>query len=80
VLYLVMGWLVVVAAKPLLAHVSTVGLGWLVTGGLMYTVGVVFYASRRIRYSHAVWHVFVMAGSFCHYLAVVYAVVLPTKI
>lgn len=46
----------------------------------MYTVGVVFFASRKIPYGHAVWHVFVMAGSFCHFLAVLYAVVLPTKI
>jgi hemolysin III len=46
----------------------------------MYTVGVVFYASRRIRYSHVAWHLFVVAGSVCHYLAVVHAVVLSTKI
>lgn len=78
-LYLVMGWLVVVATKPLLAHVSAVGLGWLVAGGVMYTVGVVFFASRKIRYGHAVWHGFVIAGSVCHYLAVLYAVVLPAK-
>ena len=78
-LYLVMGWLVVVATKPLLAHVSAAGLEWLVAGGVMYTVGVVFFASRKIRYGHAVWHGFVMAGSFCHYLAVLYAVVLPGK-
>ncbi len=80
VLYLAMGWLAVVAIKPLLTHVSAVGLGWLVVGGIMYTIGVVFYASRRIPYSHAVWHILVMAGSFCHYLAVLYAVVLPARI
>jgi len=80
VLYLAMGWLAVVAIKPLLAHVSVVGLRWLLAGGIMYTIGVVFYASRRIPYSHAVWHLFVIAGSFYHYFAVLYAVVLPTKI
>jgi hemolysin III len=80
VLYLAMGWLVVVAARPLVTHVSALGLRWLVAGGVMYTVGVVFFASRKIPYGHAVWHLFVMAGSVCHYLAVLYAVVLPTKI
>ena len=79
-LYLAMGWLVLVAAKPLVAHVSAIGLRWLVAGGVLYTVGVVFYASRRVPYSHAVWHLFVMAGSVCHYLAVIYAVVPSRKI
>jgi hemolysin III len=80
VLYLAMGWLVVIAARPLVAHVSAVGLRSLVAGGVMCTVGVVFFASRKIPFGHAVWHIFVMAGSVCHYLAVLYAVVLPTKI
>jgi hemolysin III len=80
VLYLAMGWLVVIAARPLVTHVSAVGLRWLVAGGVMCTVGVVFFASRKIPFGHAVWHIFVMAGSVCHYLAVLYAVVLPTKI
>jgi hemolysin III len=74
-LYLLMGWLVLIAAKPLVAHVSSAGLRWLVAGGIAYTAGVVFYASRRIPYSHAVWHLFVIAGSVCHYMAVLYAVV-----
>lgn len=80
VLYLVLGWLILVAAKPLVAHVSAIGLRWLLAGGILYTVGVVFYASRKIPYGHVVWHLLVMAGSVCHYLAVVYAVVLPAKI
>jgi hemolysin III len=80
VLYLVLGWLILVAARPLAAHVSAIGLRWLVAGGIVYTVGVVFYASRRIPYCHVVWHLLVMAGSVCHYLAVVYAVVLSTKV
>jgi hemolysin III len=78
-LYLAMGWLALLAAKPLLAHVSAVGLRWLVAGGAMYTIGVVFYASRRIPYGHAVCHLFVIAGSLCHYFAVLYAVVPSTK-
>ena len=76
-LYVAMGWLVVVAAKPLLMHVSAAGVRWLVAGGVIYTLGVVFYATRRVPYAHAIWHIFVLAGSICHYLAVLYAVVLP---
>jgi len=59
--------------------VPRVGLIWLIAGGLMYTMGVVFFASKRIPYSHVIWHVFVMAGSICHYVAVLYSVVLPIK-
>ena len=77
--YLAMGWLALAGAKPFVAHVSPLGLRWLVAGGVMYTVGVIFYASRRIPYSHAVWHLFVIAGSVFHYLAVLYAVVLSTS-
>jgi predicted membrane channel-forming protein YqfA (hemolysin III family) len=55
--------------------VPTIGLIWLVAGGLMYTVGVVFYACKKIPYNHVIWHVFVMAGSTCHYFAVVYSVI-----
>ena len=70
-LYLLMGWVVVVAAKPLIAEVPTAGLLWLLAGGLAYTVGVVFFATdSRLRYGHFVWHLFVMAGTICHYFAV----------
>jgi len=79
VVYLAMGWLAIIAVKPLLLHVSTPGIAWLVAGGLMYTVGVAFFAAPRLRYSHAIWHVFVMAGSVCHYTAVLLAVVLVAK-
>ena len=74
-LYLLMGWTVVIAVKPLLAHVPPGGIAWLVAGGLAYTGGVVFYAWTRLRYSHAIWHLFVLAGSVCHYIAVVLYVV-----
>ncbi len=68
--YVGMGWLGVIAVRPLLAHLSTGGLVWLLAGGLAYTVGTVFYHNRRLRYAHAVWHVFVLAGSLCHFLAI----------
>lgn len=70
-LYVAMGWLVIVAIQPLVASLTSAGLGWLVAGGLCYTGGVVFFlADRRLRYAHAVWHLFVMAGSTCHFFAV----------
>ena len=74
-LYICMGWVVIVAVKPLVAHVPPAGIAWLAAGGLAYTGGVVFYAWTRLRYSHAIWHVFVLAGSLCHYVAVVLYVV-----
>lgn len=70
-LYLAMGWLVVIAAVPLLERVPLTGVIWLVAGGLAYTVGVIFFVlDSRIRYSHAVWHGFVALGTGCHFFAV----------
>ena len=77
--YLLMGWLAVVAVRPLLQLLPFSGLVWLAAGGLLYTAGVVFFACRRIPYHHVVWHVFVLAGSTCHYFAVLYSVVLSAK-
>lgn len=72
-LYLLMGWLMVIAAYPLYVRMETAGLVWLVAGGLAYTVGVVFFAlDSRLRYSHFVWHLFVLAGTTCHYFAVLW--------
>ena len=68
--YLMMGWLIVIAIKPLVANVPPVGIFWLAAGGLAYTGGVVFYAMKTVRYSHMVWHLFVAAGSVCHFIAV----------
>jgi hemolysin III len=65
-----MGWLVLIALKPVLAAVSRAGVGWLAAGGLCYTLGVVLYAWRRLPYNHAIWHVFVLAGSACHFFAI----------
>jgi hemolysin III len=70
VAYLFLGWLVVVALGPMLALVPHGGLWLLLAGGLCYSVGVIFYLWRRLRYHHAVWHAFVLGGSTCHYLAV----------
>lgn len=73
-LYLVMGWAVVVAVKPMLTHVPPSGLWLLLAGGLCYTGGLGFYLWKRLPYHHAVWHLFVLAGSILHYLAIFYAV------
>ena len=70
-LYLAMGWLVFFAAVPLFRHMPLPSMSWLVAGGLAYTVGVVFFVlDSRYRYSHAVWHGFVAAGTGCHTFAV----------
>jgi hemolysin III len=69
-LYLGMGWLVVIAIKPLLERVPLPGLLWLVAGGLAYSAGVAFYSAKRRRYTHFVWHLFVLTGTVCHFFAV----------
>ncbi len=69
-LYVAMGWVAVVAAGPLVERMPLAGLAWLVAGGLCYTLGAaVFMLDNRVRYAHAVWHVFVLAGSVCHFFA-----------
>jgi hemolysin III len=74
-LYIAMGWTVLVAMKPLVGAVAPGGIALLVSGGLAYTVGIVFYASRRLPYGHAVWHLFVLAGSVFHFFAILFYVV-----
>lgn len=74
-IYLGMGWLAVVAVRPILQALSTEVLLWLLAGGLAYTIGTIFYHSRRIPFAHAVWHLFVLAGSACHFVAVATQVV-----
>ncbi|MBI1732669.1 MAG: hemolysin III family protein [Gammaproteobacteria bacterium] len=72
-LYLLMGWLILIAVNPLYARVPTSGLLWLVAGGVAYTIGVAFFAAdSRLRYGHFIWHLFVMAGTACHYFAVLW--------
>ncbi len=70
--YLAMGWLVLIAAKPLLTLVPGWGLFWLAMGGIAYTLGVPFYAAKTVRFSHLVWHLFVLVGSACHFVAVLH--------
>jgi hemolysin III len=78
-LYLGMGWLAVLVLRPLAAALPWTGLAWIVGGGLLYTAGVVFYVWERPRYSHMIWHLFVLGGSVCHFVAVLwYALPTPT--
>ena len=69
-LYLLMGWVIVIAIVPLRKELPAAGMGWLVAGGLAYSLGVVFFVWNRLPYNHAIWHLFVLAGSICHVLAV----------
>ena len=69
-IYLAMGWVTMIAIKPLLAAIPMACFVWLAIGGLAYTLGVVFYAVERIPYGHAIWHVFVLVGSATHFVAV----------
>ncbi|MHB8743196.1 MAG: PAQR family membrane homeostasis protein TrhA [Sulfuricaulis sp.] len=75
VIYLLMGWLALIALRPLLQVLPTIGFVWLLVGGLCYTFGIVFYAlDTRLRHAHGVWHLFVLAGSVCHYIAIFFYV------
>ncbi len=71
-LYLGMGWLVLIAVRPLWVRMPLSGLAWLVAGGLAYTAGVAFFAAERLRYSHFIWHLFVLTGTCCHFFAVLW--------
>lgn len=71
-LYLIMGWLLVVAIKPMLAQAPHGLLVWLVIGGLIYTLGVVFYACKKIPFNHGIWHLFVLGGSAAHYFGILF--------
>ena len=76
VVYVLMGWLCLVAIKPLLHSLPPAGFAWLLLGGLFYTAGIVFFAlDERVRHFHGVWHVFVIAGSLSHYFAVFFYVI-----
>lgn len=75
VIYAVMGWIVLVAVKPLIAALGTAGFAWLAGGGVLYTVGIIFFAyDSRFRHWHGIWHLFVMAGSLTHFIAVLFYV------
>ncbi|HET7535444.1 MAG TPA: hemolysin III family protein [Candidatus Didemnitutus sp.] len=70
IVYLAMGWLVLLAFKPLVAALPRAGLVWLFAGGACYSAGTIFYLWKKLPYHHAVWHVWVLAGSVCHWIAV----------
>ncbi|EKE17068.1 MAG: hypothetical protein ACD_10C00637G0003 [uncultured bacterium] len=74
-IYAVMGWIVLVAVKPLLANLGMPGFIWLASGGVFYTVGIVFFAfDQRFRHWHGIWHLFVIAGSLMHFIAILFYV------
>jgi hemolysin III len=73
VLYLLMGWVIVIAIEPLMANLPTAGFLWLLAGGLSYTVGVAFFATdHKLKYGHFIWHLFVLAGTTCHFFAILW--------
>jgi hemolysin III len=77
--YILMGWLIIFAIKPLFYALPQEGLAWLIAGGLAYTVGTIFYGWKKLPFNHAIWHVFVLAGSTCHFMAVLFYVI-PIKV
>jgi hemolysin III len=73
VLYIAMGWLALIAIRPLWVRMPLAGWAWILAGGLTYTAGIAFYAlDKRVRYGHFVWHLFVLAGTACHFFAVLW--------
>jgi hemolysin III len=77
--YVLMGWLIIFAIKPLVHNLPFDGLMWLLAGGIFYTVGAVLYSIKNLKYNHAIFHVFVLLGSFSHFIAVFFYV-LPIKV
>jgi hemolysin III len=75
-MYVFMGWVILFAVKPLIQNLSTEGLAWLLAGGIAYTLGAIIYSFKKIRFNHAIFHVFVLIGSISHFLSV-YLYVLP---
>lgn len=78
-MYVFMGWIIVFAIKPLIASLSADGLLWLFAGGIAYTVGALFYSLKTMPYGHAVFHIFVIAGSACHFVSVYFFVLAPSN-
>ena len=74
VMYVVMGWIIVFAVKPLINNFSYEGLLWLMSGGISYTLGAVVFSLDRIKFNHAIFHVFVLLGTFCHFISIYYYV------
>ncbi|WP_093405302.1 PAQR family membrane homeostasis protein TrhA [Salegentibacter flavus] len=76
IMYVVMGWIIVFAVKPLVNNLELPGLLWLVAGGISYTVGAIIFSLNKIKFNHAIFHIFVLLGSFCHFISI-YFYVLP---
>jgi hemolysin III len=75
-IYVLMGWLALVAVMPLVSALTWAGFAWLAAGGLLYTIGIIFYATdHKLRHGHGIWHLFVLAGSVCHYFSVLLYVI-----
>lgn len=76
VIYALMGWIVLVAVGPLIAALGTAGFAWLAAGGALYTLGIIFFAlDKRVRHGHGIWHLFVIAGSVLHFIAIFFYVI-----
>ena len=75
-LYLIMGWLIVFASKALISNLNTIGLVFLILGGLFYTLGIPFYVWKSKRFTHAIWHAFVLCGTIMHFFAILFGCVL----
>jgi hemolysin III len=78
VMYVLMGWIIIFAVKPLIESLPLGGLVWLFAGGISYTIGAFFFSIDKIKFNHAIFHIFVLAGSFCHFMTVFFYV-LPRK-
>ncbi len=78
-MYVLMGWIIVIAIKPLIAGFSTAGLLWLFSGGISYTLGALFYSFKKMPYGHASFHIFCLLGSACHFVALYFFVLAPSK-
>ena len=76
VCYVAMGWVIIIAFKPFIESVPTISLVFLLIGGAFYTIGVIFYALKKVRYFHSVWHLFTVAGSVFHYFAVLLGIIM----
>lgn len=74
IIYLLMGWLVIIAIVPLVKAVAPAGLYWLIAGGLTYSAGTIFYLWEKLPFNHAIWHLFVLGGSICHFFAMLWYV------
>ncbi|MDT0676664.1 PAQR family membrane homeostasis protein TrhA [Autumnicola musiva] len=78
IMYVLMGWVIVFAVKPLVENLSVNGLIWLFAGGISYTIGAVLFSLNRLKFNHAIFHIFVLFGTFCHFLSIYYYV-LPSE-